>query len=344
MNLLARHRAELGDEVHVLALGSRAGKTYFPYPPEVGIETPDADAAHPALRIVARFRWLRRRFAGLRPDLIVSFLTKTNVLVLLASRGLGVPVIVSERNNPTKQSAHPLWRPLSLLLGRFASRLVMQTEQALKILPPGPRKKAVVIPNPCTLPSTPRKAPGDGANIVAVGRLDPQKGFDLLLAAFRQVVTNGSAVTLTIFGEGLERRALEEQARTLGIADRVRLPGLTTSPGEWIGAGDIFVLSSRFEGFPNVLVEALAAGLPAVAFDCPWGPSSIVTHEQNGLLVPPEDVDGLAAALQRLLADANLRAALASQAPLAAKRFDLPTILSDWDAVFQQAVGRRLSH
>lgn len=343
VSLLARRRAELGDEVRVLAFGPRSGKSYFAYPPEVNIETLGADSSHPAFRIVGRVRWLRRRLAGLRPDLIVSFLTKTNVLVLLASRGLGIPVVVSERNNPTRQSAHPLWHPLSLLLGRFASRLVMQTEQAREMLPPGLRKKAAVIPNPCTLPATPHESAGHGTRIVAVGRLDQQKGFDLLLAAFQKVVAGAYAATLTIFGEGSARAALEEQAQTLGIADRVRLPGLTTSPGEWIGAADIFVLSSRFEGFPNVLVEAMAAGLPAVAFDCPWGPSSIITDERDGLLVPPEDVDGLATALQRLLDDTNLRTALAAQAPRAAERFDLPRVLGEWDAVFEQAARGRTS-
>jgi len=260
---------------------------------------------------------------------------------LAASRRLKVPVIISERNNPTMQAAHPLWRPAGLLLARRAARLVMQTEQARASLPAGLRKKAVVIPNPCVISTGARKDAGDGSRLVAVGRLDRQKGFDLLLAAFAQVAARNDRATLTIFGEGAERSALEKQARKLGIAERVRLPGITRSPGEWLEAGDVFVLSSRFEGFPNVLVEALAAGFAVVAFDCPWGPSSIVSHEKDGLLVPAEDVGALAQAMHRVIADADLRHALAAAAPQAASRFELSNVLGQWAEVFKQAVGRR---
>jgi glycosyltransferase involved in cell wall biosynthesis len=120
----------------------------------------------------------------------------------------------------------------------------------------------------------------------------------------------------------------------------VQLPGVTKSPGAWLEAGDIFVLSSRFEGFPNVLVEALAGGLAAVAFDCPWGPSSIVTHGKDGLLVPPADIEGLAQALGRLVTDSELRRGLAAAAAETADRFSLPNILARWDAAFATAAAR----
>lgn len=341
VSILARQRAEAGDDVHVLAFSTPREGSYFAYPESVRIETPRSESRNPALRIPRRILWLRQRFRQLKPDLIASFLTKPNVLTLAASRGLKIPVIISERNNPTVQAAHPLWHPAGLLLARSAARLVMQTEQARANLPARLRKKAVVIPNPCVIPTGARKNSGDGSRLVAVGRLDRQKGFDLLLEAFAQVATKIDRATLTIFGEGAERAALQEQARKLGIAERVRLPGVTRSPGEWLDAGDIFVLSSRFEGFPNVLVEALAAGFAAVAFDCPWGPSSIVSHEKDGLLVPAEDVEALAQALQRVITEADLRHALAAAAPQAASRYELSNVLGQWTDVFAQAVSRR---
>jgi glycosyltransferase involved in cell wall biosynthesis len=143
---------------------------------------------------------------------------------------------------------------------------------------------------------------------------------------------------LSIFGEGPERGALERQADRLGIADRVRLPGLTSSPGEWIAAADIFVLSSRFEGFPNVLLEALAAGIPSVAFDCPWGPADIIHDERTGLLIAKEDVAALASALVRLLTDSDLRHRIAACAQ-ADTRFSTDTVLAKWDAVIDEAVA-----
>ncbi len=230
-----------------------------------------------------------------------------------------------------------------MALAQAAAGVVMQTKAARDSLPRGLRARAVVIPNPCVPIEQTRRPAGDGSRIIAVGRLVRQKGFDLLLQAFARLAADAPDATLTIFGDGPERRALEKQARALRIDDRVSLPGTTPSPGAWLAAGDIFVLSSRFEGFPNVLVEALAAGFAAIAFDCPWGPSDILTDQQNGLLVPPEDVDALARALLRLTRDAALRSALRKAAPAAADRYALPGVLVRWDAVFAEASGHAAS-
>src|SRR3989337_2116886 len=109
-----------------------------------------------------------------------------------------------------------------------------------------------------------------GQRIVAVGRLEHQKGFDLLLHAFARIAPEWPEASLTIFGEGPLRGMLEEQVKQQNIFGRAFFPGVSKTPGSWIQCANIFVLSSRFEGFPNVLVEAMTAGLPVVAFDCPW--------------------------------------------------------------------------
>jgi glycosyltransferase involved in cell wall biosynthesis len=339
VNLLAEHRAALGDEVHVLAFDSRPGGSYFPYGDTVSVETfepADRTSKRDPRRVVRRLFWLRRRFRELQPDLIVSFLTKTNVLAALASLGLSSRLVISERNNPGRQRAHPLWQPASKFLARRATTVVMQTEAALDTLPRGVQGRALVIPNPCTTELGNPKTSGDGRRIIAVGRLDHQKGFDLLLDAFSRVAPESPDATLTIFGEGPERESLEAQAEALGIDGRVSLPGVTETPGDWLNAGDIFVLSSRFEGFPNVLVEALAGGFAAIAFDCPWGPSAILTHEKNGILVPPEDVDSLGEAMKSLVNDKGRRDALRKAAPKSVTRFSLPSVITQWDEVINE--------
>jgi glycosyltransferase involved in cell wall biosynthesis len=342
VNLLAEHRAALGDEVHVLAFDSPPGGSYFPYGDTVSVETfetADRTSKRDPRRVVRRLLWLRRRFRALQPDLIVSFLTKTNVLSTLASLGLSARLLISERNNPGRQRAHPFWQPASQLLARRATAVVMQTEAALQTLPRGVQSRAVVIPNPCTTQSDNPKTSGDGRRIIAVGRLDHQKGFDLLLEAFARVAPGAPDATLTIFGEGPERKSLEAQAKALGIGARVSLPGVTETPGDWLNAGDIFVLSSRFEGFPNVLVEALANGFAAIAFDCPWGPSSILTHKVNGILVPPEDVNTLAEAIKSLVTDKERRDALSEAAPESVSRFSLTNVLTQWDEVITEGTN-----
>ena len=336
INLLAKHRADQGDDVHVLAFTAENGGSYFPYPDTIQVETLEPDTGsgrRGMLLILRRICWLRRRFSDIKPELIVSFLTKTNVAVLLASRGQSIPVVISERNNPGQQDAHPLWRPASLLLAWAAEGIVMQTDEARNFLPAGLQTRARVIPNPCILPSAMQMPKRDGQRIIAVGRLERQKGFDLLLAAFAKMSSNAPQATLTIFGEGRERAALVNQAEALGISEKINLPGVTNRPGAWLAVGDVFVLSSRFEGFPNVLVEALAGGYATIAFNCPWGPATIVDDEKTGVLVPPEDVDKLAEALRRVCIDADFRSALQLAAPNAVCRYSPVDVLAQWDAV-----------
>ena len=335
INSLATHWHERGYKVTIFAFSGYANESYFKYPDTIRIETMENLSERPrggVLRILSRVLWLRERFAELKPDIIISFLTKVNVLALLASRGLSIPIIISERNNPSRQNAHPIWRHACVLLGRYADHIVMQTDSARMALPRPLQNRAIVIPNPCELSS-------DLANdakpyqIAAVGRLDPQKGFDLLLQAFSKAVTRIPNATLTIFGDGAERTSLEYQANALGISNKVSMPGTTQIPGAWVQSADIFILSSRFEGFPNVLIEALSAGIATISFNCPWGPADIIDHGKNGLLVPAEDVEALAAAIVSVCSDTNLKNALKSAGPKSAERYAPNRIIEDWDGL-----------
>lgn len=343
VNLIARRRLDRGDEVHVLAFdGDRAG-SYFAYPDGVQISTLSSSARGGGkLRSLARLRWLAGRLKALQPDLVVSFLTKVNVLTLLAATAirLPAPVIVSERNNPLRQNAHPAWRLLTRAVSGRAARLVMQTEAARGTLPAALQPRSVVIPNPCAAPETAGAAPERTA-FVAVGRLDPQKGFDRLIDAFAVPALAG--MRLTIWGEGGARARLEAQIAARGLGDRVRLPGRTQAPGAWIDPDATFVLSSRFEGFPNVLAEAMSAGMASVAFDCDWGPSELIEDGVNGFLVADGDTDALSAAMARLGGDPALRARLGAAAQETATRFSAEAVLAQWDAAFDGVCGETVA-
>jgi len=144
-----------------------------------------------------------------------------------------------------------------------------------------------------------------------------------------------------IWGEGPERTALEAIVRELGLADRALLPGVSDGPGAWATDADLFVLSSRYEGWGNVLLEALSAGLPAVSFDCRWGPAEMVEDGVNGILVPPEDVGALAERLAELMRDPALRARLGKAARRSAAKFSTDEIVSAWEAVIEEALNAR---
>lgn len=287
-----------------------------------------------------RLRAVRRAVAAARPDLIVSFGDQMNALALLAVAGLGVPVIVSERVHP---HLHPIGAPWRLLRRRTYPRAAAVVAQSAAIASAQPqRSRTTVIPNPVVRPTvtgTPvGDRSGDRKRLVALGRLARQKGFDLLLDAFARVASDRMDWRLEIWGEGPERPALCRQAKDLGVAGKVALHGLTHDPAAAFAGADLFALPSRYEGFPNALCEALAAGVPAVAFDCPGAVAEIVRDGVDGILVPAGDTAGFAAALDRLMGDAAERARLAAAAPEVVERYALEDVLARWEALFEQVI------
>jgi glycosyltransferase involved in cell wall biosynthesis len=164
-----------------------------------------------------------------------------------------------------------------------------------------------------------------------MGRLEREKGIDFLLHAFSRVAPLHPSWSLEIWGEGPQQSLLEELASKLNLNERVRFRGFTHNPFQVMQGSDLFVLPSRFDGFPNVLLEALACGLPIVSFDCPFGPGQIIRHGVDGVLLPPEDVGALIAALDRLMGDDDLRLRLARNAPDVTQRFSVSKIMGMWE-------------
>jgi glycosyltransferase involved in cell wall biosynthesis len=336
---LARHRAESGDEVHVISMTTPVGGPYFALPDHVTIHAMQRESEPlPRLLQLRRLFFIRDCLKRIKPDLVISFLTKLNVLTLIGTLGKKWPVIVSERNNPELQRAHFAWKHLNHAFSHRASAIVMLTQRAAGRLSPRLRRRAEVIPNPCAPNPNFQFRPTMTKRVIAVGRLDHQKGFDLLIYAFRRTLASHPDATLTIFGEGVERATLEALIARLKLQGSVRLFGTTKSPGAWIELGDILVMPSRHEGFSNVLLEAMVAGIPSIAADCDFGPSEIIPDSQSGILVPTEDVGALAEAMTNLLADRELQERLSHNAVLVTGRFTEQRILAQWDQLIDRIV------
>ena len=175
----------------------------------------------------------------------------------------------------------------------------------------------------------------DAKVVVAVGRLTMQKGFDRLIPAFRQVADRHPDWQLRIFGNGEKHKALRRQIAEEGLKGVVHLKGKTTKVGRELSRSSIYALSSRFEGFGIVLVEAMSVGLPPVSFDCPRGPSDIIDHGTDGLLVPDGDVDGLADAISTLIEDPGRRYKMGAAAREKAQRYSLDLIGPQWEDLFR---------
>ncbi len=170
--------------------------------------------------------------------------------------------------------------------------------------------------------------------LLAAGRLSRQKGFDLLIDAFVQVHAVHPDWQLHIFGEGKARPKLTAQIEERGLKGVVRLRGLTRNLDAELNKVSAFVLSSRKEGLPMVLLEAMGAGLPVVAFDCPTGPAEVVENEVNGLLIPAEDVDALAAGMIRMITQPHEREKFAAAARVTSADYSMPVIAARWETLF----------
>jgi glycosyltransferase involved in cell wall biosynthesis len=206
--------------------------------------------------------------------------------------------------------------------------------------PPGWRVIYNAISPPKTSPDS-EPAPWTAAAfaapvILAAGRFVPQKGFDVLLAAFAALRQRGLSLHLVILGDGPDRSELEAATVRLGVADTVWMPGWVANPRFFIRQAEAFLLSSLFEGFGLVLVEALSVGTPVIATDCPSGPREILCDGEFGLLVPPGDAGALADAIAGLLANSDLAESFRERGPARAAAFATEAIIPQWEALLSE--------
>lgn len=332
---------------HAVTLVTLAGRERDCYPLDAAVERVALGvarrSANPLLalaRNLGRIRALRHVLRAAMPDAVLSFTTRTNVLVLLAAGRARRRVIVSERTAPGSYAPGAAWAWLRRRLYRRAGAVVAQTRRGADALAAIAGCTVEVIPNP--VPPTfgtdaPPPHPGPARTLLAVGRLAPEKGFDLLIEAFARIAGEVPEWHLVIAGEGPLRDALARRIDRHRLAGRVTLAGFTRDVRARLRAADLYVLSSRFEGFPNALLEAMAEGLACVSFDCATGPRELITHARSGWLVPPGDAAALAAALATLMRDADLRARLGAGAREAAGGFALPAVIGKWNRLLAAA-------
>ena len=283
------------------------------------------------LRSIRLARVLRNE----RPDRIVSFMESANfpTIVAAAMTGLLDRICVSVRIDPMMIPC--LDRLLIPIAYRLAERVVAPSNGVRNALQKMglPARKLSVIPNPVakrTDATTAARADFPLRYVLGVGRLEPQKGFDRLLTAFSKAKIVQSDIQLVILGDGTERASLLAKSQELGITSRLQLPGVVADVDAWYRRADCFVLTSHYEGSPNVVMEAMANGCPVVSFDCPYGPAEILEGGRCGMLVRQDDIAGLSDAIQRLVSDRVIRGRLAEIGRQRAKAFSVEKIAPRW--------------
>ena len=345
--LLSRAWVERGHEVILCPTFSGRGPLHYEIAEGVELSFL-ADLVPPGAGRGARLARLRALIRDRRPDVVLSFLTNVNVAALLATKASGVPVIVCERNHPPAESPPPSWRIrlLRRLLYRHASAVGCLTEPSRKWLAARlPGTPIVVLPNPVILPlptGEPAIVPDSvlpaGRRVVlCAGRMLPRKRLILAIEALGRIAVEHPDLDLVILGEGPERARLEAAAAANGVAERTHMPGFAGNLAEWYARAEMFLLPSAYEGFPMVLLEAMAQGLPTVSFDVTTGPREMTDDGRRGLLLPDEDhVTALAEAMARLAADATLRRDMSAAALEVREVYGMERILNRWDRLFAE--------
>jgi len=289
---------------------------------------------------IGRVQRLRSALTQASPDVVIAFMPPANVLTVWSGIGADWPVIVSEHNNPEVYPLGSIWDTLRHWTYPLADALVGVSKPIVQFFSDSVQNGRVihnpVVPDKEEIGDIPD--PEDRVSVIcAMGSLTHQKGFDILLRAFAQIKDQHPNWTIEIWGEGEHRARLEALRDRLALEERVRLPGLTKKPFEKMKRASFFVLSSRYEGFGNVLAEALACGSPVVSFDCPSGPSEIVRPGIDGELIPTEDAGALAEAMHIMIEDSERRHNYARRAPEVRERLGKEVIMQEWSELIANA-------
>ncbi len=334
-----------GHEVTLIATFSGGGVAFYPVSALVNVIFL-ADLVPKRRKSLSSY-WqrlfvLRKIILSNSADVVVSFLPNVNIAAIFATAFTKVPLVISERRDPISQPTSRSWEFACAMLYRFSDAVVVQTESVLRSiggLYPS-LKRVACVPNPL-----PQKIEQflriDKAKsrcvLLSLGRLATEKQIEHSVKAFGALANSHEGWDLHIYGDGPAHAGLASLIGELDLQGRVFLMGKTTEPWDVMAKADAFVMTSRHEGFPNALLEAMGIGLPCVVYDCPSGPHEITRGGLDALLVPLNDQAALTQALQRVMDDAALRKDLGGRARASVlARYELKVVLRQWDAVFRQ--------
>ncbi len=307
-------------------------------------EIPDSEIGKSrVINFIKRFRRLRNIWKKIKPDLILSFIGKNNMMAILTSRFLSIPVVISVRGEPKEEYYSKVLRWAAMVLFPMADGVVLQSRRSLDFFSRSVQKKAVILPNSIH-PAFMREvyAGEREKKIVAVGRVDANKNHILIIKAFASLAERYPDYELVIYGEGELRSGLLEQVREMGLQDRVHLPGSISDVADAIYKASVFVLSSNSEGMPNTLMEAMALGIPSVATDCPCGgPAELIENGVNGLLTEVDNWRKMEENLQKIIGDKDFANKLSKNAAKIKEKLNPDLINAKWEEYFCRMMERK---
>lgn len=290
-------------------------------------------------RNISRISKLRKIIKKERPIAVISFMAEPNFRAIIANIGLQSKCIVSVRNDPNREYGGKIGRIVGKYILPYADGCVFQTEEAKSWFPEKLQQKSQVIINDVKeeffLVNREKTR-----NIITVGRLSKQKNHNLLIDAFAKIAGKHPDQNLLIYGSGILEKKLIDQIESLGMEERIKLMGSISDVTCALEEASVFALSSDYEGMPNCLMEALAAGVPCVSTDCPCGgPRALIQNGENGFLVPVGDKDAMARALDILLSDRHISESFGKKAKERAMLFHPDRIFAQWKSFLEVIVN-----
>lgn len=334
-----------GDHVTIVTTYFGAGKPFYPVATDVDLIFLDdflGNYQKTLLGCLNKILVLRNIILNKKPDVIISFLSNVNVAAILSSRFSTIPVVCCERSNLSRVQISFFLQLACRATYWLADMLVVQTESALGVAKKiYPWLKALrAVPNPVQnhlVSSVKSNKVAAKKILLSLGRLVEDKQVAIAIKIYSKLACCYPDWVFHIYGDGPERSCLENLILSLNLQDFVFLKGATTEPLEVMAGADAFIMTSKYEGFPNALLEAMSSGLPCVIFDCPYGPSDITRKGQDAFLVPLNDESALEAKLDELMRREELRMQMGKQARESVlARYGLLSVLEQWDLIFTE--------
>lgn len=277
------------------------------------------------------FRSIRNYLKTEKPDRVVSFIGRINALVLTASLGLKLPIVISERNDPKHDGRGKMMQWYCNRIYHTAKAIVYQTQYEKSCFDKALDKIGCVIPNPVNVSAT--HSGTEFSNVIATaGRLVPQKNQAMLVSAMALVHEEYPEAKCEIYGDGALKEELAEQIHKLSLGDTVTLKGSVTDIHERLAQCGLFVMTSNFEGLSNALIEAMMVGLPCITTDYP-GARELIEDGKTGIVVPMDDAEQLARAIKALLNDPEKCRQLAQAAQSSAAQYRAAEVIERWEKV-----------
>lgn len=342
---VARHLWKTeGFKVMFLSIVEQQEHPFFPIPDSIERHTlsPRKTWISPGAGYLPLVPKLRRFLKEQKPDVIIDIDTILDILTVPAAKGLGTKVLAWEHFNYDYAWPSPLYRMFRKGISRFTSRyadyIVTLTERDTKNYRTrlGRKDRICTIYNPIELPSPKERLPRREQILITVGRLTHVKGIDMLAELAPKVLSRHEDWTWYVLGEGEDRGILEEVCRKHHLKNRLVLTGNVTDVPSWLRKSALYVMTSRAEGLPMCLLEAVGCGLPAVSFDIPTGPGEIIENGTTGFLIPPFDLEEMEEKIELLIENKTLREAFSKNTGEVQDKFAPACIFRQWEILLQQ--------